>query len=38
MKATLLSKENNEAKFKMEITAEEFEKAVVEVYKKEKDK
>ncbi len=38
MKATLLSKENNEAKFKMEITAEEFENAVVGVYKKEKDK
>ena len=38
MKATLLSKENNEAKFKMEITAEEFENAVVNVYKKEKDK
>ena len=38
MKTTLLSKENNEARFKMEITAEEFENAVVAVYKKEKDK
>ena len=38
MKATLLSKENTEAKFKMEFTAEEFEDAVVKVYKKEKDK
>ncbi|MBQ9015685.1 MAG: trigger factor [Firmicutes bacterium] len=38
MKATLLSKENTEAKFKMEFTAEEFENAVVNVYKKEKDK
>ena len=38
MKATLLSKENTEAKFKMEFTAEEFEDAVINVYKKEKDK
>ena len=38
MKATLLSKENNEAKFKMEISAEEFENAIIAVYKKEKDK
>ncbi len=38
MKATLLSKENTEVKFKMEFTAEEFEAAVVDVYKKEKDK
>jgi trigger factor len=38
MNATLLSKENNEAKFKMEITAEEFENAVIDVYKREKDK
>ena len=38
MKATLLSKENNEAKFTMDFTAEEFEKAIIEVYKKEKDK
>ena len=27
MKATLISKENNEAKFTIEITAEEFENA-----------
>ncbi|MDD6190163.1 MAG: trigger factor [Firmicutes bacterium] len=38
MKSTLISKENNEVKFKMEITAEEFENAVVKVYQKEKDK
>ena len=38
MKSTFISKEKNEAKFKMEVTAEEFEKAVVDVYKKEKDK
>ena len=38
MKATLLSKENNDAKFKMEITAEEFENAVIAVYKREKNK
>ena len=38
MKSTFISKEKNEAKFKMEITAEEFEKAVIDVYKKEKDK
>ena len=36
MKTTLLSKENTEAKFKMEFTPEEFEEAVVKVYKKEK--
>ena len=38
MKSTFISKENNEAKFKMEFTAEEFENAVVKVYQKEKDK
>ena len=38
MKATLVSKESNEAKFTMEFTAEEFENAVIDVYKKEKDK
>lgn len=38
MKATLISKENNEAKFTMEFTAEEFENAVVSVYKVQKDK
>ena len=38
MKATLISKENNEAKFTMEFTAEEFENAVISVYKVQKDK
>ena len=38
MKATLISKENNEAKFTIEITAEEFENAVIDVYKSQKDK
>ncbi len=38
MKSTFISKENNEAKFKMEFSSEEFENAVIEVYKKEKDK
>ena len=38
MKATLVSKESTEAKFTMEFTAEEFENAVIDVYKKEKDK
>ena len=38
MKATLISKENNEAKFTMEFSAEEFENAVVSVYKVQKDK
>lgn len=33
MKATLISKENNEAKFKMEFTAEEFEEALNKAYK-----
>ncbi len=37
MKATLISKENNDAKFKMEISAEEFEAAVIKVYQKEKN-
>lgn len=37
MKATLISKENNMAKFTMEITAEEFEAAVIEVYKRQKN-
>ena len=32
MKATLISKENNEAKFTMDFTAEEFEDAVVKAY------
>lgn len=38
MKATLISKENNEAKFTMDFTAEEFENAIVKVYKAQKDK
>lgn len=38
MKATLISKENNEAKFTMDFTAEEFENAVIKVYKAQKDK
>ncbi|MGI6767382.1 MAG: trigger factor [Lentihominibacter sp.] len=38
MKSTFISKENNEARFKMEFSAEEFEDAVIKVYKKEKDK
>lgn len=37
MKATLISKENNTAKFTMDITAEEFENAVVAVYKEQKN-
>lgn len=36
MKSTLISKENNIAKFTMEITAEEFENAVISVYKEQK--
>ena len=38
MTTTFISKENNEVKFKMEFTAEEFENAIVKVYQKEKDK
>ena len=38
MKATLISKENNRAKFTMDFTAEEFEAAVVKAYKDSKDK
>ena len=38
MKSTLLSKENNIAKFTMDFTAEEFENAVIEAYKKTKDR
>lgn len=38
MKSTLISKENNEAKFTIEFTAEEFENAVIKVYKSQKDK
>ncbi len=36
MKSTLISKENNEAKFTMEFSAEEFENAVVKVYQSQK--
>ena len=38
MKPTLISKENNEAKFTMEFTAEEFEAAIIKVYQSQKDK
>ncbi len=38
MKATLMSKENNRAKFTMDFTAEEFEAAVVKAYQDSKDK
>lgn len=38
MKSTFISKENNEAKFKMEFTAEDFENAIIKVYQKEKGK
>ncbi len=38
MKSTLISKENNDAKFTMDFTAEEFENAVIEVYKAQKDR
>lgn len=38
MKATLISKENNKAKFTMEFTAEEFEAAIIKVYQAEKGK
>ncbi len=37
MKSTLLSKENNVAKFTMDFTAEEFDKAVIRAYQKTKD-
>ena len=38
MKTTFISKEGNDAKFKMEFTAEELEEAIVKVYQKEKGK
>lgn len=38
MKATLISKENNRAKFTMDFTAEEFEAAVVKAYQDSKEK
>ncbi|MEG0918940.1 MAG: trigger factor [Anaerovoracaceae bacterium] len=37
MKAVLLSKENNEAKFTIEFSADEFEAAIVKAYQKSKD-
>jgi len=37
MKTTFLSKENNDVKFTMEFTAEEFEQAVVKAYQATKD-
>ncbi len=38
MKTTLISKEQNIAKFTMDITAEEFESAVIKAYQSSKDK
>ena len=38
MKSTLISKENNAAKFSIEFTAEEFEAAIVKVYQAQKGK
>ncbi|MBQ9960350.1 MAG: trigger factor [Firmicutes bacterium] len=38
MKATLISRENNNVKFTMEFTAEEFESAQIKVYQANKDK
>ncbi len=38
MKPTLISKENNEAKFTMEFSAEEFENAIIKAYQAQKDK
>lgn len=37
MKTTLISKENNDVKFTMDFTAEEFDNAVVKAYKESKD-
>ena len=37
MKATFISKENNEVKFTMDFTAEEFEAAVIKAYQASKD-
>ena len=37
MKATIISKENGEAKFSMDFTAEELDSAVVKVYQRTKD-
>ncbi len=38
MNATIITKEKNEVKFKMEFTAEEFEQAVIKAYQDSKDK
>ena len=38
MNATIVTKEKNEVKFKMEFTAEEFEQAVIKAYQDSKDK
>ena len=38
MKTTLISKENNIAKFTMEFTAEEFDAAIVKAYQNTKDR
>lgn len=38
MKATFISRENNDVKFTMEFTAEEFENAQIKVYQQNKDK
>ena len=38
MNATIVTKEKNEVKFKMEFTAEEFEQAVIKAYQESKDK
>ena len=38
MKTTFISKENNDAKFEMEFTGEEFEEAIQKVYQETKDR
>ena len=38
MKTTFISKENNEVRFEMEFNGEEFEDAIIKVYKENKDK
>ncbi len=38
MKSTFISKENNDAKFTMEFSAEEFENAIIKAYQAQKDK
>ena len=38
MKTTFISKENNDAKFEIEFTGEEFEEAIQKVYKNTKDR